>query len=212
MTTITAGSPYTALSSWASSPGGAAVDVSGLTVAITQLSDLTVIVAATSTGIVHMATGLYAYVWTPDDDATGDYLIVWTTGADQQASEIVSIGEPTGITLDDVIDYIGVSSLAPWAVTVDDVVTYPQVADALTAETKAQLMKVTYPAATDDDPNPDVSDLQQALKRRVQRNLAMRPLPLAFQTSGFDSSVIRIGSNDPEIRRLEAPYRRRVVA
>ena len=52
-------------------------------------------------------------------------------------------------------------------------------------------------------------DLAEALFRRVHRNLAMRNLPLAIQSDG--DGGIRIGGNDPEIRRLEAPYRRAVL-
>jgi hypothetical protein len=58
------------------------------------------------------------------------------------------------------------------------------------------------------------SDLVEALCRRVARNLAMRALPLAVQMSNTDMGAVatRLGSSDPEVRRLEAPYRRLVVA
>lgn len=48
--------------------------------------------------------------------------------------------------------------------------------------------------------------LAEALKRRVARNLAMKGLPIGVQTNEFGSTSI--GSTDPEVRRLEAPYRR----
>ena len=51
--------------------------------------------------------------------------------------------------------------------------------------------------------------LAEALKRRVARNLAMRNLPLGVQMD--ETGGTRMGSSDPEVRRLEAPYRRLVV-
>lgn len=84
--------------------------------------------------------------------------------------------------------------------------TVDQFTEALAAESKAQARKCRVPAA-DATAWPD--DLAEALFRRVHRNLAMRNLPLAIQSDG--DGGIRIGSNDPEIRRLEAPYRRAVL-
>ncbi len=54
--------------------------------------------------------------------------------------------------------------------------------------------------------DPYAADLAQALKRRVARNLAMRNIPLGIQMD--EVGGIRVGSNDPEVRRLEAPYRK----
>lgn len=51
--------------------------------------------------------------------------------------------------------------------------------------------------------------LWEALLRRVARNVAMRRLPLGVMAD--EMGAVRIGSNDPEIRRLEGPYRKRVV-
>lgn len=56
---------------------------------------------------------------------------------------------------------------------------------------------------------PYAAPLAEALYRRVQRALAMRNLPLGVQMDA--EGGIRVGSNDPEVRRLEAPYRRLVV-
>lgn len=53
------------------------------------------------------------------------------------------------------------------------------------------------------------SDLAEALKRRVARNLAMRSLPLGVQSDELGAT--RVGSVDPEVRRLEGPYRRLAV-
>lgn len=209
MTTIAAGATYTARSTWFEYTGGPAVDVAGLTITITRLSDLAVIVATTSTGIVHLSTGLYAYQWTPASDASGDFVLVWTISGGEQASEILTVGLATTVTVEDIVDYIGADAAAKW--TTDGGVTYPAISDALAAETVAQLGKVTYRVPTDDVPVPDNSDLLEALKRRVQRNLAMRPLPLSMQGATTDFGPVRIGGIDPEIRRLEAERRKRVV-
>lgn len=57
------------------------------------------------------------------------------------------------------------------------------------------------------DPYNDA--LAEALHRRVARNLAMRNLPLGVQID--ETGGTRIGSTDPEVRRLEGPYRKLVV-
>jgi hypothetical protein len=54
-------------------------------------------------------------------------------------------------------------------------------------------------------------DLRQALLRRVQRALALRSLPLAIQQGDADGGPMVIPGNDPEVRSLEGPYRRRVM-
>jgi hypothetical protein len=110
------------------------------------------------------------------------------------------------VTLQQVLDYLSAEVVARWAVTVDATTTYPQIQDALTAEAAAQARRVRYP----DGPYPD---LDEALKRRVQRNLAMRPLPLAVMPGNVDTgaAAFRPGGSDPEIRRLEGPYRRLVA-
>lgn len=48
--------------------------------------------------------------------------------------------------------------------------------------------------------------LAEALVRRVARNLAMRNIPLGVVMD--EAGGTRIGWSDPEIRRLEGPYRR----
>lgn len=56
------------------------------------------------------------------------------------------------------------------------------------------------------------ADLREALLRRCARNLAARSVPVTQFTSfeGLGTST-RVPQNDPEIARLEAPYRRLVV-
>lgn len=51
--------------------------------------------------------------------------------------------------------------------------------------------------------------LAGALVRRVSRHLAMKNLPLGVVVDETGST--RIGTNDPEVRRLEAPYRKTSV-
>lgn len=57
---------------------------------------------------------------------------------------------------------------------------------------------------------PYTDALAQALIRRVARARAMKNVPLGVQMD--ESGGIRLGSTDPEVRRLEAPYRRVVLA
>lgn len=59
--------------------------------------------------------------------------------------------------------------------------------------------------------NPYPDSLREALLRRVARNLAMRRLPLAVATGDADSGSSIIPGRDPEVRRLEGPYRRLVT-
>lgn len=61
--------------------------------------------------------------------------------------------------------------------------------------------------------DPDRTDLNEALFRRVAHNLALRTLPLGVQASLAEGAVAttRVGGTDAEVRRLEAPFRRRTV-
>lgn len=54
-------------------------------------------------------------------------------------------------------------------------------------------------------------DLRGALHRRVQRSLAMRHLALAVKESVDGETQMVVPGRDPEVRRLEAPYRRVTV-
>lgn len=77
----------------------------------------------------------------------------------------------------------------------------PDLQDALDAEASAQRSVCAVPAAYP-------PDLRNALLRRVARNLAMRPLPLAVlrgDAEAGDPNILPPGS-DPEVRRLEKPY------
>lgn len=79
-----------------------------------------------------------------------------------------------------------------------------ELAEVLLVETAAQAARCTINPATPDEP-----DLEEALRRRCARNLAMRKLPVGIQSGETES--LRVGATDPEIQRLEAPYRKRVV-
>lgn len=96
---------------------------------------------------------------------------------------------------DDVAGYLGTDA-ASWET--------EELQDALDAEAAAQRARcrvsAVYPA-----------DLRQALLRRVQRNLAMRRLPLAVLQGDAETGNGVLPGRDPEVRRLEAPHRKRTV-
>ena len=109
-------------------------------------------------------------------------------------------------TLEQVLEYLGSDVIARWAVADGPDTTYPQIQDAYDTETAAQGRRVTYPGGF-------CPDLDEALKRRVQRNLAMRALPLSVMPGNDQTGAasFRPGGSDPEIRRLESPFRRLVM-
>lgn len=76
------------------------------------------------------------------------------------------------------------------------------ITSALAAETDAQRSVCRVPAAY---PN----DLREALHRRVARNLALRALPLAVLRGDAEAGNTILPGRDPEVRRLEAPWRKR---
>lgn len=90
-----------------------------------------------------------------------------------------------------------------------------EVQSALDSEQAAQTRAVRFPAdpAAPAEPLPYPSDLAEALFRRVAANLALRALPLGLQASVTEvgASFARVGGGDPEVRRLERPWRRLVV-
>lgn len=96
------------------------------------------------------------------------------------------------VTVADIKSYLG-DAAAQWG--------DPELTSVLAAEVAAQTSRCRTV-----DPRP--ADLDEALKRRVGRNLAMRKLPLGIVQSEVEGT--RVGA-DPEIKRLEAPYRKLVV-
>lgn len=90
---------------------------------------------------------------------------------------------------------------------------YPgEVNDALAAEAADQLNRCRFPLG--DDGNPAYTPaLTEALYRRVAHNLAVRAIPLGVQTTSTEAAALNtyIPGSDAEVRRLEAPYRKRTV-
>lgn len=75
---------------------GPAEDLTGVTIAIESADGTTTVLAATSTGISHPATGVYTYVWTVDTgQAPGGYLVTWsgtdTASQTVTATELVTV-------------------------------------------------------------------------------------------------------------------------
>lgn len=106
---------------------------------------------------------------------------------------MVTALDPSNLTITQMRAYLGDTSA-------DDA----EIAGAILAERHAQAARCRI-----DRYGPD---LLEALKRRVARNLAARRVPVASFTA-FDggSTSTRVPAQDPEIRRLEAPYRRLTV-
>ena len=138
----------------------------------------------------------------------GDYRVDYLPGATGRYQAIATF---TGANADVAVDTFDVVDKALALVVLADVQAYVgstswgsvELQRALDAERAAQA-KVC---------NVDVygPDLREALLRRVARNLAARAVPLA-QSSSFDGGqAVTVPYNDPEIRRLEGPYRKRVI-
>lgn len=92
---ISQGSNATLTASFSQYGGGPPVDVTGLTIQIVQVSTGATVLGPTSTGVQHIATGSYAYVWAvPISQALGDYVAVWAgtvSGQNVQATETVTV-------------------------------------------------------------------------------------------------------------------------
>ena len=148
---------------------------------------------------------------TASEDPTGVFTAEYTvTSAERHLAVVTVSGAAVGVVpftvwavapstgglpdLANVLAYLG-----------EDSHTAQEVQDALDAETAAQRRRCRIPPTYPED-------LGEALRRRVARNLAARAVPVAQFTSfegGGTSS--RVPTTDPEIVRLEAPYRRLVV-
>jgi hypothetical protein len=101
-------------------------------------------------------------------------------------------------TVDDVRDYDTAESLSSW--------TDEQIQGALDAETMDQFLRCRIPAAYG-------ANLAEALKRRVVVNLQKRGHPLGMvQAQEGSSNTAYLATSDPEVRRLEGPYRKAVFA
>jgi hypothetical protein len=140
-------------------------------------------------------SGWYVLV-TPD--ASGRWLAHVSTPEDAVDAAVYANGPTTEAGMPvvaDVADYLG-QNAGSWST--------DQMQRALNAERSAQRARCGERAAYPDD-------LREALLRRVQRNLAMTRLPLAVQTGDADGGSTVIPGRDPEVRRLEGPYRRAVM-
>jgi hypothetical protein len=95
----------------------------------------------------------------------------------------------------DVQDYLG-DSAASWT---DD-----QIQAALDSEAQAQRDRCKIPASYN-------HALRNALLRRCQVNLTKQGLPLALPQGDAGIGPSILPANDPEVRRLEGPWRKRKV-
>lgn len=139
------------------------------------------------------------YRTTYEVTATGRYFARADAGDYGVVDLTAWVGTVTGSafpTVDDAVDYLGDN----WAEDADTAT----VQSALNAEAAAQRARCKVPALYP-------ADLREALLRRVMRNLAMRGLALAIERGDAESGPAVVPGNDPEVRRLEAPYRRRTV-
>lgn len=148
---------------------------------------------------------------TPQETATGLYRAECVVSL---AGRYVARASVVGYGVADFAAYATGTTTNSGMPTTSDVATYlregaaswmtADLQDALDAEAAAQRatcrVSAVYPA-----------DLRQALLRRVQRNLAMRQLPLAVLQGDAESGASILPGRDPEVRRLEAPHRRLVI-
>lgn len=139
-----------------------------------------------------VSTGTYRVEHTTT--MAGRHVVKWTAttpaGVWAEAFEVAAVTTSAPVTLATVKTYLGSTSVSDG-----------EISNALTAETAAQeaacKVPANYPAG-----------LSEALKRRVARNLALRGIPLAVLQGDAESGSTVLPGRDPEIRRLEAPYRR----
>lgn len=104
-----------------------------------------------------------------------------------------------------------VAGLAAWP-TREDLDTYlrehsatdQELDDALAGERQAQFIACKIPGAYP-------ADLRNALLRRCARYLALKGIPLAVLQGDGENGNLILPGRDPEVRRLEGPYRRFVV-
>lgn len=141
-----------------------------------------------------VTVGLFEVDYLPT--VVGPHAAVFVTTGPQGAqatSFLVVDGAKYPVSLAEVKTYLGTVAATDAAIT-----------DALSAEYAAQAARCRTGLYT--------NDLRQALMRRVQCNLARRPLPLGLTQGDNDAGTTSyVPGQDPEVRRLEAPYRRRKV-
>lgn len=146
--------------------------------------------------VSRLDVGRYRAVYVPA--TPGRYLATATTTSSGVAAvSAVALASTSAGGMPDAAAYVAYAGPSSW--------TTAQIDDALAAETAAQAAVCRVGAYL-------VPDLRNALLRRVQRNLAMRRIPLAMQTGDADTGGPAVPpGRDPEIRRLEAPYRKLTI-
>lgn len=88
-----------------------------------------------------------------------------------------------------------------------------ELGDVLAAEIELQAKVCTIPADPTDPPSDAFpTPLRSAIFRRVARALALKGIPLAVLQGDAEAGTTYLPSNDPEVRRLERPYRGEVIA
>lgn len=147
-------------------------------------------------------------VVTPADHGVGQWTAVYVLAA--LGRHTVAVSTPEDVAVAAVYAYgptseTGMPTAGDCAVYMkSSSYTTAEIQDALDAERAAQRSKCG-------ERQPYPADLRQALLRRVQRNLAMRKLPLAVNFGDADGGSTILPGRDPEVRRLENPYRRLVI-
>lgn len=148
---------------------------------------------------------------TVEEVSTGVYRAAYEVGT---AGRYVARAVAAGFGAADFAAYAAATTAGTGMPDTDDVAAYmvgeaaswttDELQDALNAEAAAQRSTCRVGAVYPDD-------LRQALLRRVVRNLAMRQLPLAVLRGDAEGGDTVLPGRDPEVRRLEAPYRKLVV-
>lgn len=146
----------------------------------------------------HPEAGVFEADYVPS--VAGPHVAVFTaTGANAGVVEDVFVVTATGddlatVTIPQLRTYLGDTSETDQALL-----------DALAAERVDQANRCRV--------NRYTEALREALLRRVARNLAARAIRVTTFTSfeGGGGASQRVPQSDPEIRRLEGPYRRRTV-
>jgi hypothetical protein len=167
--------------------------------AVESLPDITAIFPGgdeTTPAPENLGHGFYRAALTVTE--AGTYVAVFETddyGVAAFRANVTSLADPFANMPDlaEVKTYLGITDSSKDAL----------VTDALNAETEDQEAKcrvpVVYPI-----------QLGQALKRRVARNLALRGIPLAVLQGDAEVGSLTLPGRDPEVRRLEAPFRKLV--
>lgn len=170
------------------------------------------LVAPTTAGITVTLPSGSSVTPTLDNPATGVYQVDYVPIAvGRHVAAFVSTGPGAGAA----VDVFDVVSPTGAIVTPQDALTYlsstgdtsfslADITSVLDAERSAQAAVCRV-----DDYTPA---LREALFRRVARNLAARSVPVAsFSSFEGGATSQRVPMRDPEITRLEGPYRRLVV-